>query len=68
MIGINTMIWNGVGLAVPANAVQQFLNGKNPFRLGVTVRPIVLPIRHARTHGIGAGTRRRGGASVASAG
>jgi serine protease Do len=41
--GINTMIANGIGLAAPANAVQQFLNAKAPFRLGVTARPIALP-------------------------
>ncbi len=41
--GINTMISNGIGLAVPADTVQQFLNSKAPFRLGVTVRPVALP-------------------------
>lgn len=60
VIGINTMIWNGVGLAVPANAVQQFLNGKNPFRLGVTVRPIVLP---SGTRGLMVLELERGGAA-----
>lgn len=41
--GINTMVANGVGLAVPANTVQQFLSSKAPFRLGVTARPVALP-------------------------
>jgi serine protease Do len=43
VLGINTMISNGLGLAVPSDTVQQFLTAKAPFRLGVTVRPVTLP-------------------------
>ena len=49
VIGINTMIFNGVALAVPADSVQQFLSAKAPFRLGVTVRPLAL---NAATRGL----------------
>lgn len=42
VVGINTMIWRGLGLAVPANAVAEFLRRGAPARveLGVTVRPV----------------------------
>lgn len=43
VIGINTMIFNRVGLAVPADTVQQFLSARAPLRLGVTVRPLAVP-------------------------
>lgn len=39
VIGINTMIYGGLGLAVPSNAVADFLAGDAP-RLGVTVRNV----------------------------
>ncbi len=41
VIGINTMIAGGLGLAVPSNAVRSFLQqGGAGYALGVTVRPI----------------------------
>jgi serine protease Do len=41
IIGINTMIYRGVGLAIPSAAVQRFLSRTiDPLRLGVTIRPI----------------------------
>lgn len=39
VIGINSMVMNGLGLAVPSEAVQKFLSAPAPFRLGVTVQP-----------------------------
>ena len=46
VIGINTMIVNGLGAAVPANAVTAFLRrGASGFSLGVTIRPVRLEDR-----------------------
>jgi serine protease Do len=44
VIGINSMVAGGLGLAVPSNAVQRFLGagGARP-RLGVTMQPVVVP-------------------------
>lgn len=43
VIGINTMIVNGLGAAVPGNAVTAFLRrGASGFALGVTIRPVQL--------------------------
>jgi len=39
VVGVNAMVMNGLGLAVPAEAVQRFLSAAAPFHLGVTVRP-----------------------------
>jgi serine protease Do len=39
VVGINAMVVNGVGLAVPSEGVQRFLSAAPAFRLGVTVRP-----------------------------
>lgn len=51
VIGINSMIAGGLGLAVPSNAVQRFLmtQGERP-RLGLTMQPVLVPV----------GTRRDG--------
>ena len=46
VIGINTMIVNGLGAAVPGNAVRAFLRrGASGFSLGVTVQPVRLEDR-----------------------
>jgi serine protease Do len=43
VIGINTMIVNGLGAAVPGNAVTAFLRrGASGFSLGLTVQPVRL--------------------------
>jgi serine protease Do len=43
VIGINTMIVNGLGAAVPGNTVTAFLRrGASGFSLGVTVQPVRL--------------------------
>jgi serine protease Do len=39
IIGVNAMVLNGIGLAVPSEAVQRVLSAAPPFHLGVTVRP-----------------------------
>ncbi len=40
VIGINTMIFHGIGLAVPSNEVREFLNGaQDRVRLGVEMIP-----------------------------
>jgi serine protease Do len=46
VVGINTMIVNGLGAAVPGNAVTAFLRrGASGFSLGVTVQPVRLEDR-----------------------
>jgi serine protease Do len=41
VVGINTMIYRGAGLAIPVEAVARFLReGASALRLGVTVRPV----------------------------
>jgi serine protease Do len=44
VVGINSMVAGGLGLAVPSNAVQRFLGagGVRP-RLGVILQPVVIP-------------------------
>jgi serine protease Do len=42
IIGINAMVMNGLGLAVPSEAVQRILSAAPPLHLGVTVRPAQL--------------------------
>jgi len=46
VIGINTMIAGGLALAVPSNAVGQFLKGQSGPSLGVTLQPT--PLRDGR--------------------
>ena len=44
VIGINTMVAGGLALAVPSNAVQEFLSlGPESSWLGVTVHPALVP-------------------------
>ena len=40
VIGINTMIYGGLALAAPSQAVERFLNGKRTPKLDVTLRPV----------------------------
>lgn len=40
VIGINTMIYGGLALAIPSNAVTRFLEGRQTPRLGVTLHPV----------------------------
>jgi len=40
VIGINTMVASGLGLAVPSDRVDAFLRGVTRPRLGVTIRPV----------------------------
>src|SRR5262249_10337645 len=45
VIGINTMVAAGVGLAVPSNTVARLLNGKRPqARLGILARPVEVAV------------------------
>jgi serine protease Do len=46
VIGINTMIAGGVGLAIPSNSVSRLLNRRlTPGPLGVVVRPLQIQVR-----------------------
>jgi serine protease Do len=45
IVGINTMVANGLALAIPSNIVERFVarRGKPARRLGVTVEPVSMP-------------------------
>jgi serine protease Do len=45
VVGINAMIFSGLALSIPSNAVNEWLAGTKEHRprLGVTVRPVELP-------------------------
>jgi serine protease Do len=45
IVGINTMVANGVALAIPSNIVERFVarRGRPARRLGVTVEPVSTP-------------------------
>ena len=55
VVGINSMINGGLALAVPSNAVRRFLQGRSreqrPY-LGVTTRPVLLPLNGRRAFGL----------------
>src|SRR5438445_450342 len=57
VIGINTMVAGRLALAVPSNAVRNFLSaGPSDAWLGVTVRPVRVPrsnAAHASSHIVG---------------
>ncbi|MEH1915806.1 S1C family serine protease [Nostoc sp.] len=42
VVGINTMIANGLAVAVPSNAVEHFLRQNSRPQLGVTLQPVLL--------------------------
>jgi serine protease Do len=42
VVGINTMIVNGLAVAIPSQAINRFLHGNHPLQLGVTLQPVVL--------------------------
>ena len=52
IIGINTVIAGGLALAVPSNTVERFLlQGERPL-LGVTIQPVLVPLRGKRVLGL----------------
>lgn len=53
VIGINSMVAGGLGLAVPSNAVTWFLRdqGRRP-RIGVTLQPVLVPFQHGPVPGL----------------
>lgn len=49
VIGINSMVAGGLGLAVPSNAVQRFLLAQRERpRLGLTMQPVLVPVGSRR--------------------
>ncbi|HJY86121.1 MAG TPA: trypsin-like peptidase domain-containing protein [Candidatus Acidoferrales bacterium] len=53
IIGINTMVAGGLALAIPSNAVAQFITaGPSDIWLGVTLRPVRLPRDDGSTFGL----------------
>ncbi|HLJ68352.1 MAG TPA: trypsin-like peptidase domain-containing protein [Chloroflexota bacterium] len=45
VLGVNSMIAGGLGLAVPSNAVRRFLGrGEDRPYLGVTLQPVMVPV------------------------
>lgn len=53
VIGINSMVAGGLGLAVPSNAVTRFLAGREarPI-LGVITQPVMVPLEQAHIAGL----------------
>ncbi len=53
VIGINTMIANGCGFAIPSNVVQRFLSRRSdrPY-LGVSLQPVMVPIDRRPVYGL----------------
>ena len=52
VIGINTMIADGLALAVPSNVVERFLRGSERPYLGVSVQPVFVPQADQRIFGL----------------
>jgi serine protease Do len=46
VIGINTMIVNGLAVAIPSVTIEDFLRGRNRQKLGVTLQPVSIQTRH----------------------
>jgi serine protease Do len=53
VIGINSMVAGGLGLAVPSNVVNRFLRhgGRRP-QLGITTQPVLVPVSGGRVTGL----------------
>jgi serine protease Do len=53
VIGINSMVAGGLGLAVPSNVVSRFLRhrGRRP-QIGVTTQPVLVPVNGTRVTGL----------------
>ncbi len=52
VIGINTMIADGLALAVPSKVVERFLKGESTPKLGVTLRPVLVNLGNIRVLGL----------------
>lgn len=52
VIGINTVIAGGLALAVPSNTVKRFLLRSEQPLLGVTLQPVIIPLRAKRVLGL----------------
>jgi serine protease Do len=51
VIGVNSMIVNGLALAVPSNAVERFLRSRREKAyLGITFQPVRTPVREQAGH------------------
>ncbi|MEW5857704.1 MAG: PDZ domain-containing protein, partial [Cyanobacteriota bacterium] len=51
-IAINTMIADGLALAIPSNRVERFLKRDRQPSLGVTLRPVLLRLENQRILGL----------------
>ncbi|MBD2540703.1 trypsin-like peptidase domain-containing protein [Coleofasciculus sp. FACHB-SPT36] len=51
-IAINTMIANGLALAIPSKRVERFLKRDRPLSLGVTLRPVLFRLENQRVLGL----------------
>lgn len=52
VIGINTMIADGLAMAVPSKVVERFLKGESTPKLGVTLRPVLVNLGNMRVLGL----------------
>ncbi|MCU0537502.1 MAG: trypsin-like peptidase domain-containing protein [Hydrococcus sp. Prado102] len=51
VIGINTAIAGGLALAIPIQEVEHFINSPHRLTLGVTMRPVLVPVPRGRVIG-----------------
>lgn len=52
VIGINSMVAGGLGLAVPSNVVERFLGRQSRPQLGIAARPVLVPLGRERVAGL----------------
>jgi serine protease Do len=52
VVGINSMVVNGMGVAVSTAAVEEFLRPRKRARLGVTVRAVAVKVQRATMFGL----------------
>ncbi len=52
IIGINTMVASGLGLAIPAQDIGNFLAGRRTPEIGVTVRPVRIAVDRRNRQGL----------------
>lgn len=52
VVGINTMIVQGLGFAIPSEAIESFLQGESRPRLGVTLQPVLVSLSRQQRLGL----------------
>jgi serine protease Do len=65
VLGVNSMVANGMGVAIPANSVERFLNAGRGPRLGITVEAVPVRVREGIVAGLLVSEIERGAAYAA---